>query len=76
MIVEESYSSFINLWIVPSAADYNRTQGVCGPWDGDVSNELTNPSGVVIIDDALKPNDYLATWRCVTYQIEIITFLN
>ena len=63
MTVEDSYENFVNVWVVPSAGDYNKTEGLCGVWDGNSDNDLTNPSGTVVVDSSDRPNDYLQTWR-------------
>ncbi|XP_059159142.1 uncharacterized protein LOC131943152 [Physella acuta] len=55
--------NFINLWLKPAPVDHGQTQGLCGMYDGNVTNDLTFPNKTVYNTDLNQPNDYSLTWR-------------
>ncbi|XP_062583645.1 uncharacterized protein LOC134245369, partial [Saccostrea cucullata] len=56
-------SQFINVKIVASTADYNNTEGLCGTFDGDKTNELTTRQGTIYRGASRKPNEFSLSWR-------------
>ncbi|CAI9738780.1 Willebrand factor D and EGF domain-containing [Octopus vulgaris] len=56
-------TDFINIWIKPSTADFNQTEGLCGTFDDDKSNDLTLADGTVYKSNELRPDTFSLTWR-------------
>ncbi|XP_041370718.1 uncharacterized protein LOC121384400 [Gigantopelta aegis] len=54
---------FINVWIIASPADFENTKGLCGTFDGDTKNDLTNPDGTVYRTRLRQPDEYSLKWR-------------
>ncbi|KAL3863376.1 hypothetical protein ACJMK2_005133 [Sinanodonta woodiana] len=44
--VQNSFQSFINIWIMGSATDWRNTTGLCGIFDGNHGNDLTDSRGL------------------------------
>ncbi|XP_078312035.1 von Willebrand factor D and EGF domain-containing protein-like [Crassostrea virginica] len=63
--VKDSYQAFINIFIYPSAADFNKTEGLCGTYDGNQDNDLLGPDGVItkVPDPGKRPDGYSIKWR-------------
>ena len=40
--------------------------GLCGTWDGDITNELTKMDGVLDSETGRRPNVFIETWRWVS----------
>ncbi|RUS80662.1 hypothetical protein EGW08_011566, partial [Elysia chlorotica] len=55
----------LNIWIKPSPTDLGHTEGLCGPYDLDPSNDLMFQNGTVYRDegDYHQPIDYMRSWR-------------
>ncbi|GFR90478.1 von Willebrand factor D and EGF domain-containing protein [Elysia marginata] len=56
---------YINIWIKPSPLDLGQTDGLCGRYDLDSSNDLSFANGTVYNDTSenLQPIDYMKSWR-------------
>ncbi|KAK7469516.1 hypothetical protein BaRGS_00036462 [Batillaria attramentaria] len=54
LVLREGYSGLIHLWFYPSPLDFNQTQGLCGSFDGDSSNDLERIDGGIAQDGQLS----------------------
>ncbi|XP_067939850.1 von Willebrand factor D and EGF domain-containing protein-like [Watersipora subatra] len=61
------FAQFMNLWITPSPADFNRTTGMCGTFNGDKSEDLRMRDGSVYTGPGAgfgqQPKDFSKHWR-------------
>ncbi|XP_035827995.1 uncharacterized protein LOC118477191 [Aplysia californica] len=56
-------SDFLNVWIQPSAADFNSSRGLCGTYNKESDDDLTLPSGSIYPGDERQPNSFSLSWR-------------
>ncbi|KAH9523928.1 hypothetical protein Btru_047521 [Bulinus truncatus] len=54
---------FLNVWIEPSALDFNSTSGLCGTYNGKESDDYMMPGGVEYTSDLREPNNFSLSWR-------------
>lgn len=40
--------NYLNVWVTPSTADYERSEGLCGLYDHDKSNDLVDKNGKIL----------------------------
>ena len=61
--VEEGYRIFMSVFVTASVVDNGHTEGLCGTFDGDVTNEFTKSDGSVDTSNGLRPDNFIASWR-------------
>ncbi|XP_056005498.1 uncharacterized protein LOC130050218 isoform X3 [Ostrea edulis] len=54
---------FLNVKVVASTLDYNNTEGLCGTFDGNRTNDFTKRDGTVYVKDGKQPNEFSLSWR-------------
>ncbi|GFN75653.1 von Willebrand factor d and egf domain-containing protein, partial [Plakobranchus ocellatus] len=54
---------YINVWVTAAGASVSRTQGLCGTYDGDDSNDLLRSDGLLSNETNDEPNEFSLTWR-------------
>ncbi|GFR90472.1 von Willebrand factor D and EGF domain-containing protein, partial [Elysia marginata] len=54
---------YINVWVTAAGASASQTQGLCGTFDGDVSNDLLQSDGIISNDTSETPDEFSLTWR-------------
>ncbi|KAK7469526.1 hypothetical protein BaRGS_00036472, partial [Batillaria attramentaria] len=55
--------NYLNVWMKPTAADMNRTEGLCGVYDGNMDNDLTLVNGSISTDTSSRPDAFSLNWR-------------
>ena len=51
---------YLNVFILPSSLDQGKTEGMCGNFDGNDTNDMINPqTGIVEVDEDILS----ASWR-------------
>ncbi|XP_064631285.1 uncharacterized protein LOC135489721 [Lineus longissimus] len=58
-----AHGNFINIWVSPSAADYNQTEGLCGLYDQNRRNDLVKPDGSIVWPIRGRPDAFSLSWR-------------
>ena len=53
---------YMNAYVTAPEDDYNATQGLCGTFDGDYTNDQTGKDGTVYPWSAI-PNTFFESWR-------------
>ncbi|RUS80661.1 hypothetical protein EGW08_011565, partial [Elysia chlorotica] len=59
----ERLKQYINVWVTAAGASASQTQGLCGTYDGDESNDLLQRDGIISNDTSETPNEFSLTWR-------------
>ena len=65
--------SLLNVWVVASPKDLQRTSGLCGTYDKNHSNDFTDPTGNIMEYKAnfdgyrLQPREFCLRWRVDLY---------
>ncbi|XP_033756293.1 uncharacterized protein LOC117339037 [Pecten maximus] len=54
---------YLQVWIEPSSTDFNKTQGLCGTFDGEKNNDLEKKDKVVYTAPGLRPDPFILSWR-------------
>ncbi|CAG5116409.1 unnamed protein product, partial [Candidula unifasciata] len=57
------YKNFLNVWVQATGASFNKTEGLCGTFDGKDSNDLQLADGNVSAETGRKPNNFSLSWR-------------
>ena len=61
------HAQFMNLWMSPSPADYNRTTGMCGNFNKDKTDDLRMRDGSKYTGPGAgnnqQPKDFSKHWR-------------
>ncbi|XP_005089671.3 uncharacterized protein LOC101851458 [Aplysia californica] len=77
VVTIKSDGEYINLWIMPSPRDFDKTQGLCGVFDGDGYNDFEMPdfsqyslSDAENEDGVLSPVNFTSKWRRTSSQVE------
>jgi len=69
-----SMAQFLNIWLYPSPADYNKTVGLCGNFDGDSTNDLIMRDGSLYTGHGSnsngRPKPFSTDWRWVSMSIK------
>ncbi|ESO81961.1 hypothetical protein LOTGIDRAFT_170497 [Lottia gigantea] len=60
--VKSSYLSFINIWLKASAVDYGQSQGLCGIYNRNKKDDLTDSSGKLITSGRYL-KQFCESWR-------------
>ncbi|XP_033756295.1 uncharacterized protein LOC117339040 [Pecten maximus] len=65
VILQNDQGRFMNIFIEASVLDVNKTDGLCGKYDGISSNDLVSADGTTytVSNSADRPNDFSRTWR-------------
>ncbi|XP_064612523.1 uncharacterized protein LOC135476426 [Liolophura sinensis] len=67
IVIEVTSRKYLNVWIRASPSDWSSTRGLCGVYDGDVSNDLLMSNGTIFDpsdDEELNiPNVFSNSWR-------------
>ncbi|XP_029649426.2 uncharacterized protein LOC115223143 [Octopus sinensis] len=56
-------SQFINIWVHPSPADMEKTEGLCGSFDGNKNNDLLMSNGKILFERGKRPDEFSLSWR-------------
>jgi hypothetical protein len=59
---------FLNVWIQPSAADFNTSRGLCGIYNRNGDDDLSFFSGIIYTGGEKQPNDFSRSWRVNSNQ--------
>ncbi|XP_059159141.1 uncharacterized protein LOC131943151 [Physella acuta] len=54
---------FLNVWVQASALDFNNTEGLCGNYNKDPSDDWKMPSGTIFTGISTEPNEFTLSWR-------------
>ncbi|CAH1783178.1 unnamed protein product [Owenia fusiformis] len=57
----------INVWVIPSPADWKNTMGLCGLYNGNSADDLMLPNGTIYSGEGDQPTEqpmpFLESWR-------------
>ncbi|XP_078310499.1 uncharacterized protein LOC144618409 [Crassostrea virginica] len=70
--VNGNRKEFLNIWYRAAADDYLNSEGLCGHYDGDNSNDLMFPSGKLYSRKERRPKDFSKSWRVDEMGIDTI----
>ena len=55
-------SSWLNVYITPSFVDWQQTEGLCGTYNGNWRDDLTDRNGNIV-----DQSDFIKSWGYVVY---------
>lgn len=58
--------TFINIYMTPAAADFGKTEGLCGNYNSDVADDYKHKDGDITqvpADGVFFPRDFSKSWR-------------
>ncbi|XP_074642559.1 uncharacterized protein LOC141899868 isoform X2 [Tubulanus polymorphus] len=58
-----SYQRLINIWITPSSLDFNNTEGLCGDFDSDPTNDAIMLNGTLATITGRRADSFALSWR-------------
>lgn len=56
---------FINAYMTPGASDFGQTEGLCGVYNDEISDDFRHSDGTTEtgVEQASMPNDFSKSWR-------------
>ncbi|XP_021344759.1 von Willebrand factor D and EGF domain-containing protein-like, partial [Mizuhopecten yessoensis] len=65
VILKNDQGKYMNVYIEASVLDLNKTDGLCGKYDGLKADDLVGADGTIysVTDAADQPNDFSRSWR-------------
>lgn len=55
--------TYLDVWIRASSVDFQQTEGLCGYFDDERSNDLKLPNGTIYPGRENKPDSFSNEWR-------------
>ena len=67
--VKDGWHGYLDIYIQASPMDFERTEGLCGTFDLDVSNDLRKLDGTLDFAASDRPDFFIDSWRWVCLEL-------